>query len=496
MTVDRSLIIPMFDESMRIEASLRALAASPLHAPDTEILLVDDGSSDDTPAVAARLVEELGLAAQVIQLPRNVGKGGAVQAGVAAASGATIAFVDADLSASPDAVVTCFEHVEAGKADVIVTTRVHPEAVITELPPASRRYGGKIYNTLLRALGLTDIADTQCGLKAFTSEAAKRLFAELRVQGFAFDVEILQRAAQEGFSILELPIEWHHVEASRVRPVRDGAQMALDAVRIRARSRVRPAPARVAAGAPSMDDDRFPVMARLERDHWWFRAKRTLVLEELGRTGGPAVGAAADVGCGTGAMVQDLLAAGFAAAAGTDLSPAALVLAAGAGAVDASWATSRAEALPFTDGAFRAVTSLDVIEHLDDDVAGLREYRRVLENGGLVAIAVPAYAWAWSEHDVALGHRRRYTKRALRQSLESAGLHVERITYFHAWLVPPALLLRRTPLRRILRGSAEEASFVGPRVNALLQGVSAVERRILRRIDLPFGLSVLGIARR
>jgi glycosyltransferase involved in cell wall biosynthesis len=98
MTVDRSLIIPMFDESMRIESSLRALAASSLHAPDTELLLVDDGSTDDTAEVAERLIGELGLAAQVSRLPRNVGKGGAVQAGVAAAQGSAVAFVDADLS--------------------------------------------------------------------------------------------------------------------------------------------------------------------------------------------------------------------------------------------------------------------------------------------------------------------------------------------------------------------------------------------------------------
>jgi SAM-dependent methyltransferase len=193
-------------------------------------------------------------------------------------------------------------------------------------------------------------------------------------------------------------------------------------------------------------------------------------------------------------MVGDLLAAGLAPVVGTDLSPAALHLAAGANA--GSWATSRAEDLPFVDGRFRAVTSLDVIEHLDDDVAGLREYRRVVETGGLVIVAVPAYRWAWSDHDVALGHRRRYTSTSLRRSVEAAGLTVERVTYFHSWLVPPAVLLRRTPLRRLLKGSAEEASFVGPQVNAVLRGVSSIERGVLRRVDLPLGLSVLAVARK
>lgn len=233
MTVVRTLIIPMFDEATRIESSLRELSASPLNDPDTEILLVDDGSDDATVAVAERAVAELGLGARVIRLPENRGKGAAVQEGMRQAVGQAVAFVDADLSAPPAAVVSCFEHIEAGKGDVIVTTRVHPEAVITEFPSMTRRYGGKIFNTLLRFLGLTSMSDTQCGLKAFTADAAKTLFADLRVQGYAFDVEVLQRAQRSGLEIVELPIEWHHVEASRVRPLRDGARMAVDAIRIK-----------------------------------------------------------------------------------------------------------------------------------------------------------------------------------------------------------------------------------------------------------------------
>ncbi|HJR26851.1 MAG TPA: hypothetical protein VJ804_15340, partial [Acidimicrobiales bacterium] len=111
-------------------------------------------------------------------------------------------------------------------------------------------------------------------------------------------------------------------------------------------------------------------------------------------------------------------------------------------------------------------------------------------------VAVPAYAWAWSDHDVRLGHRRRYSRRALVEAARAAGLDVLRVTYFHSWLVPFALLLRRTPLRRLLRGSAEEASYVGPGVNRFLARVTRFERFVLRRVDLPLGLSVLLVARR
>ena len=493
MNVERTLIIPMFDEAARIEASLQALALSPLHAPETEILLVDDGSSDGTAEIAARVADELGLHARVIRLPENRGKGAAVQAGVAEATGKAVAFVDADLSAPPDAVVLCFEMIEAGKGDVIVTTRVHPEAIITEAPPMTRRYGGKIFNGLLRALGLTTMSDTQCGLKAFTAEAASELFAELAVQRFAFDVEVLQRATLAKLDVVELPIEWHHVEASRVRPLRDGARMAFDAVRIRrALSKPKRAAGAGADPAHSMDEDRFPVMARLERDHWWFGAKRRLVVEELAKLG-VTRGAALDVGCGTGAMVSELRDAGLGPCVGTDLSEGALQLAAtthGDG-----WGVARAEALPFPDDSFACLTSLDVIEHLDSDVEGLREYRRVLSPDGVLVVAVPAYQWAWSDHDVALGHRRRYTAPMLRASLEAAGFDVVRVSYFHSWLVPPAFVLRRTPLRALVRGSAEEASFVSPTMNRVLATVVAIERRVLNRVDVPFGLSVLAVAR-
>lgn len=191
-------------------------------------------------------------------------------------------------------------------------------------------------------------------------------------------------------------------------------------------------------------------------------------------------------------MTADLGAAGFAPVVGTDLSAVALDLAEGADA----WGAAAADRLPFPDATFACVTSLDVIEHVDDDVAALREYRRVLRPGGVVVVAVPAYQWAWSAHDVALGHRRRYTAGRLRASLEQAGLQVDRVSYFHSWLVPPAVLLRKTPLGRLVAGSDEEASFVSPRVNRALRSASSAERAVLARRDLPFGLSVLGVAHR
>jgi hypothetical protein len=151
--------------------------------------------------------------------------------------------------------------------------------------------------------------------------------------------------------------------------------------------------------------------------------------------------------------------------------------------------------LPVRSGGVGAVTALDVVEHLDDDLAALRELGRAAADDGLLVVTVPAYGWAWSDHDVRLGHRRRYTRRTLEDAARAAGLEVLRCTHFHSWLTPIALLVRRTPVGRLLRGSAEEASYVHPAVNSVLRAVTALERLALRRLDLPFGLSVLLVAR-
>ena len=482
----RSIVIPMFDEATRIRASIEALAASTLNRPGTELLLVDDGSRDGTADIAEKALHEAHLKGRVIRLNKNLGKGAAVRAGMAASVGAVVAFSDADLSSPPDEIERVIELVEEGRAPVVIATRLHEQSHITAKPPLARRYGGKGVNLLLRTLGLTTMNDTQCGLKAFTRPAADLLFRDLVVHRFAFDVELLVRAEVAGLEVLEVPVEWRHVEASRVRPVRDGGRIVFDAVRLRRR---RKHWLREQAPPVAMPDERFDVMAELERDHWWFRAKRRLVLQALD---GKSAGRAVDVGCGTGAMVEELARRGF-STVGTDMSAAALHHASsGSGA----FLSSTAERLPFASRAFEVLTSLVVVEHLDDDVAALQEYRRVVRPGGSIVLAVPAYRWAWSDHDVALGHRRRYTAPQLEAAATMAGLRVERCTYFHSWLVPAALLLRRTPLRLLLRGAPEEASFVSPSVNRVLGLVAAAERAIAARARVPFGLSILLVATR
>jgi SAM-dependent methyltransferase len=239
-----------------------------------------------------------------------------------------------------------------------------------------------------------------------------------------------------------------------------------------------------------MAADAYDAMARVERDHWWFRAKRALVADQLDRFGA-SDGPLLDVGCGSGGLLDELQRRR--PVLGLEPDPHALELVTEL-VPRAPVAQASAVDLPVRDGAVRAVTALDVVEHLDDDLGALAELARVAGDG-LIVVTVPAYGWAWSDHDVRLGHRRRYTRATLEGAARRAGLEVLRCTHFHSWLAPIAYVVRRTPAGRLLRGSAEEASYVHPTVNGVLRGVTALERVALRRMDLPFGLSVLLVAR-
>jgi len=229
----RSIVVPLYQESARVGGTVRRLADSDLCRPDTEFLFVDDGSTDDTVAVLEGALAGSGLQAQVIRLGTNQGKGAAVRTGVLAGRGSTVAFVDADLSSPPAAIAQVLRAVEEQGAQVALASRAHPTSDITVRQPLARETAGKTFNRLIRLLGLTTLPDTQCGLKAFDRGTARALFEPLRTTRFAFDVEVLARAQQQGRRITVVPTEWAHVEESRVAPLRDGLRMAWDALRVR-----------------------------------------------------------------------------------------------------------------------------------------------------------------------------------------------------------------------------------------------------------------------
>ena len=150
--------------------------------------------------------------------------------------------------------------------------------------------------------------------------------------------------------------------------------------------------------------------------------------------------------------------------------------------------------LPVTPGWADVVLLLDVLEHLDDDVAGLRAAHRVLREGGALVVTVPAYSWLWSGHDVALAHRRRYAAAGLCRLVEGAGYRVERLSYFNTVLFPAIASIRL--YKRLRRDDRHDLGHPGRWLNAFLGWLFALERHVVPRPGLPFGTSLFVLARR
>jgi dolichyl-phosphate beta-glucosyltransferase len=205
--MELSLIIPAFNEARRIEPTLRSahrfLAA---RASSFEIIVVDDGSTDDTVALVAALAAELpGL--RVLCSPANRGKGHAVRLGMRAATGRTRVFADADGS-TPIAELEALLRALAAGADIAIGSRYLPASRVTRPQPWHRRAWSRLVNQVVQRTLLPGVADTHCGFKAFTAAAAARTFATCTVDGWSFDLEVLARARAYGFQIQEVPVRW------------------------------------------------------------------------------------------------------------------------------------------------------------------------------------------------------------------------------------------------------------------------------------------------
>jgi SAM-dependent methyltransferase len=197
-----------------------------------------------------------------------------------------------------------------------------------------------------------------------------------------------------------------------------------------------------------------------------------------------------ELGCGTGNVLEAL--GRFGHAVGVEHAEDLRAVGAAAG-LDIRAGTLPAD-IPVPDDWADAVLLLDVIEHVDDDVAALHAARRVARPGGVVMVSVPAYGWLWSGHDVTLGHRRRYTARRLRAALAAAELRVEHVGYFNTLLFPAIAAVRVA--KRLGGGGGHDLHRPPALVNRALTALFALERHVVLRPGLPFGSSVLAVARR
>ena len=243
-----------------------------------------------------------------------------------------------------------------------------------------------------------------------------------------------------------------------------------------------------------MQSHHYPILYQVEETHWWYVGRRRIIqslverIRALLNKSNPTI---LDVGCGTGANLKMLATLGK--AEGVDISPQAVEFCRQRG-LD-SVKLGAAEQLPFENDSFDIVTSLDVIEHLDDDVAGLREMRRVLRPDGHLLLFVPACMFGWGVQDDVSNQRRRYTLPSLLQAVEAAGFDVEWSSYANISFFLPVLVVRSVMRWLGLRADTEYGINISP-MNGPFSRLFAAERYVFKGGKLPFGVSAVCIARR
>lgn len=235
MSASLSLVIPAYNEGRRLGDGLDRLHEA-IDPGSTEVIVVDDGSSDDTAEVARRQLASW-PDGHIVRLPCNRGKGAAVKEGVIRARGELIAFVDADMATDPGDLVALLGALD--RSPVAVGCRAHRSSVV-EKRGLHRTVMNRTFGMLVASLTRLPYTDTQCGFKAFRAPVAKLLFHGSHLQRFAFDVEVLDLAARLGLQTEEVAVHWTDISGSHVRPIRDGLQMLGDVARIRLSGRAIP----------------------------------------------------------------------------------------------------------------------------------------------------------------------------------------------------------------------------------------------------------------
>lgn len=230
-----SIVIPAYNESARIEATLaRVLECVETRHWDAEILVVDDGSTDNTVAIVHQWMARH-RQLHLVKNPGNRGKGYSVRNGLLQSAGEIVMFTDADLSAPIEEAVRLIEALDAG-ADVAIGSRWLDKQKQTVHQPLYRRFFGRCFNGVTRKVMGLPFKDTQCGFKAFRRNAAQTIFRLQTIERWGFDPEILFIARKLKYTIVEVPVTWGHDERSRISYLKDGMKMLQEMAEIRANS--------------------------------------------------------------------------------------------------------------------------------------------------------------------------------------------------------------------------------------------------------------------
>jgi len=283
----------------------------------------------------------------------------------------------------------------------------------------------------------------------------------------------------------QAPDAYHCEACGRNYPVRDGV----------------PSFVAVSADEDRFNQEHFEFLFEMEQRHFWHVGRRELIGAVLRRAYGDRLGdiLMIEIGCGNGSVLHFLKSLGV-QIEGADLFAEALQFC--SRRLDVPLYQADASRTPFADDRYQAVGLFDVIEHVEDDEGVLREMHRICTPGGRVIVTAPAVRWLWSYFDEMSGHKRRYTRNELRGKLERAGFAVEKLTFYMLFLFPVVAAFRllksvtsfRKSKSRDLSRSAEAKTI--PLVNGLFLTALRLERRLVAHVGLPFGASLLAVARK
>jgi dolichyl-phosphate beta-glucosyltransferase len=219
-----SIVIPAYNEDARIESTLKKIRDFiALKNWDAEVIVVNDGSSDETVSIVEKYAKG-DPRLKLVDNHANRGKGFSVKNGMLHAAGEILLFSDADLSSPIEEGLKLFEAISQG-ADVAIGSRWVQAKLQIQRQPLHRQIFGRIFNRLLRTMLALPFKDTQCGFKAFTRRAAQAIFPLQQIEGWGFDPEVLFLARRLGFKIVEVPVAWAHREGTRISPLSDGPKM-------------------------------------------------------------------------------------------------------------------------------------------------------------------------------------------------------------------------------------------------------------------------------
>lgn len=234
-----SIVVPAFDEQDRLGETIRIISAFiEQTAPNAELIIVDDGSKDNTAKVAESVCAEFpNVESRVIRYEQNRGKGFAVKTGLLAAQADIALFSDADLSTPIDEMSKLLGPIESGEFDVTFGSRALDRTLIGTHQPWRREQGGRVMNLIIKTMSGLPFLDTQCGFKAFRMDKFRPLLDLMTIDRFGFDVEFLYAAKHNGLKLKEIPVRWSNVEGSKVSVLRDTRRMITELMQIRRNAR-------------------------------------------------------------------------------------------------------------------------------------------------------------------------------------------------------------------------------------------------------------------